>query len=46
MLGWIVGAGISAVIIGTIYFLYECFTESVEAFISLTLFVILILILT
>lgn len=45
MLGWIVGAGISAVIIGTFIFLYECFTESVEAFISLTLFVILILIL-
>tara|TARA_R110001592_G_scaffold1805_3_gene10739 strand:+ start:2213 stop:2353 length:141 start_codon:yes stop_codon:yes gene_type:complete len=45
MLGWIGGAGVIAGILGTIYFLYECFTESVEAFISLTLFLILILIL-
>jgi hypothetical protein len=45
MLGWIGGVGIVATIIGTIYFLYDCFTESVEAFISLTLFLILILIL-
>ena len=45
MLSWIGGIGVLAGILGTFYFLYECFTESVEAFITLTIFFTLIFIL-